>query len=271
MYRRHTLGLLAAAGIFPSRVLTTIAPQHGEIRDGLARHFAEEGSPGTFVSYNAEDYQILTTDKDRSARAMLPASSFQIANALIALETDAVADPDMDVFKWDNVTRDTESWNRDHTLRSAIAEAVVPVHQEIARRIGAERMQNYVDLIDYGNRNIGGGIDQFWLTGELRIDPFQQIDFIDRLRRRALPVSKRGQDLVRDLLPTFKIGKAVIRSSTGWLAAHNGQPPLGWMIGWVEKGATHTVFALNADMGEARHPAACMTLAQRCLADVGAI
>ena len=82
-----------------------------------------------------------------------------------------VGDPDKDVFKWDGVTRSIEAWNKDHTLRSAIAVSAVPVYQEIARRIGAERMQKYVDLFDYGNRDIGGGIDQFWLTGNLRIDP----------------------------------------------------------------------------------------------------
>jgi beta-lactamase class D len=48
-----------------------------------------------------------------------------------------------------------KAWNRDHTLRSAIAASAVPVYQEIARRIGAERMQKYLDLFEYGNRNIG--------------------------------------------------------------------------------------------------------------------
>ena len=47
-----------------------------------------------------------------------------------------VADPDKDVFKWDGVTRPIEAWNKDHTLRSAIAASAVPVYQEIARRIG---------------------------------------------------------------------------------------------------------------------------------------
>src|SRR5258708_36755126 len=102
---------------------------------------------------------------------MLPASTFKIPNPLIALETAVVADPDKDVFKWDGVTRPVEGWNHDHTLRSAIAASAVPVYQEIARRIGAERMQKYVDLFEYGNRDIGGRIDQFGLPVKLAIDP----------------------------------------------------------------------------------------------------
>jgi beta-lactamase class D len=156
-------------------------------------------------------------------------------------------------------------------MRSAIAVSAVPVYQEIARRIGAERMQKYVDLFEYGNRNIGGGIDQFWLTGDLRIDPIQQIDFVERLRRGVLPISKRSQDLVRDILPVTKVGDAVIHAKSGLLGAEIGKPSLGWMVGWVENGNTQTVCAMNMDCREPRHIADRMTLTQTCLRDIGAI
>jgi beta-lactamase class D len=269
--RRHTLGFLAITSTFPSRVFANVAPQRSEIRDGLAKRFVDEGTAGTFVGYKTDDYLIIASDKDRSGQAFLPASTFKIPNSLIALETGVVGDPDKDVFKWDGVTRSIAAWNQDHTMRSAIAASAVPVYQEIARRIGAERMQKYVDLFEYGNRNIGGGIDQFWLTGDLRTDPIQQIDFVDRLRRGVLPVSKRSQDLVRDILPVTKAGDATIRAKTGLLGAELGKPSLGWVVGWAEKGSAQTVFALNIDIREPRHVASRMTLAQQCLADIGAI
>jgi beta-lactamase class D len=271
IHRRRALGLLAAAGMLPSRGFADVAPQRSEIRDSLARYFADEGTAGTFVGYKTDDYLIIASDIDRSGQAFLPASTFKIPNSLIALETGVVEDPDKDVFKWDGVKRDIEAWNRDHTLRSAIAASAVPVYQEIARRIGGERMQHYVDLLDYGNHNIGGGIDQFWLTGEMRIDPIRQIDFVDRLRRGVLPVSKRSQDLVRDILPVTKVGDALIRAKSGLLGAEIGKPTLGWLVGWAEKGAAQTVFALDLDVREPHHVAARMTLAQRCLSDIGAI
>jgi beta-lactamase class D len=207
----------------------------------------------------------------RSGEGKLPASTFKIPNSIIALETGAVEDPDKDVFKWDGVTRSIEAWNKDHTLRSAISASAVPVYQEIARRIGAERMQKFVDLLDYGNHNIGGGIDQFWLTGDMRIDPMQQVDFLDRLRRGVLPVSKRSQELVRDILPTVKVGESVIRYKTGLLGAERGQPSLGWLVGWAEKGNAQTVFAMNMDCKTQDHIAARMTATQQCLTDIGAI
>ena len=271
IHRRHALGLIAAASCFATRGFAEVVYPRSEIRDALSAHFADEGTAGTFVGYRTDDYLIIASDKERSGQPMLPASTFKVPNSLIALETGVVADPDKDVFKWDGVVRSIEAWNRDHTLRTAIAASAVPVYQEIARRIGAERMQKYVNLFEYGNRDIGGGIDQFWLTGNLRIDPVQQVDFIDRLRRGTLPISKRSQDLVRDIIPVIKAGDSIIHAKSGLLGAEIGKPSLGWMVGWAEKGSAQTVFALNMDCREPKHIADRMKLTQQCLADIGSI
>ena len=271
IHRRHALGLLAAALFPPSRGFADVAPPRSEFRDGLAKRFVDAGTAGTFVGYKVDDYLVIASDKDRSGEAKLPASTFKIPNSLIALETGVVGDPDKDVFKWDGVVRSIEAWNKDHTMRSAIAASAVPVYQEIARRIGQERMQKYLDLLEYGNRDIGGGIDQFWLTGNLRIDPVQQVDFVDRLRRGVLRISQRSQQLVREILPVTKVGDAVIRAKSGLLGAEIGKPSLGWMVGWAEKGSAQTVFALNIDCREPRHIADRMAITQACLADIGSI
>jgi beta-lactamase class D len=269
--RRHVLWALAGSAMLPSRGFANVAPPRSEIREGLARRFTDAGTEGTFAGYKVDDYLVITSDGNRSGEAKLPASTFKIPNSLIALETGVVGDPDKDVFKWDGVTRSIEAWNRDHTLRSAIAASAVPVYQEIARRIGSERMQRYLDLLEYGNRDIGGGIDQFWLTGDLRIDPIQQVDFVDRLRRGALRVGKRSQEQVADILPVTRVGDSVIRAKSGLLGAEIGKPTLGWLVGWAEKGSASTVFALNLDVREPRHIADRMNLTQACLADIGAI
>ena len=269
--RRHALGLLAAASLLPARGLPMSPTSAASSATISPSGFSTLGTIGTFVGYKVDDYLIIASDKDRSGEAKLPASTFKIPNSMIALETGVVEDPDKDVFKWDGVTRSIEAWNRDHTLRSAIAASAVPVYQEIARRIGAERMQKYLDLFEYGNRDIGGGIDQFWLTGNLRIDPMQQVDFVDRLRRGVLPVSKRSQELVRDILPVTKVGDASIRAKTGLLGAEHGKPSLGWLVGWAEKGSAADRVCAQHGLQEPRHIAARMKMTQQCLADIGAI
>ena len=71
--RRHALGLLAAASFLPSRGLAHVAPQRSEIREDLAKRFADEGTAGTFVGYKIDDYLLIASDKERSGQAMLPA------------------------------------------------------------------------------------------------------------------------------------------------------------------------------------------------------
>lgn len=271
--RRHAIHLAACAAVFPVPAFAR-GPQ---VRDSLAKRFTDDGTVGTFAAYKAGEKLFILSDNSRSQQGILPASTFKIPNSIIALETGVVKDPDKDVFKWDGVTRSIPEWNRDHTLRSAIAASAVPVYQQIARRVGPTRMQSYVDAFDYGNHDIGGGIDRFWLSGHLTISPLQQIAFLDKLRRRKLPVSKRSQNLTCDILPVTKVGDSVIRVKTGLIgvddrtAIEGTQTSIGWLVGWAEKGSAQTVFALNLDIREPKHTASRMAIAQQCLADIGAI
>ena len=144
-------------------------------------------------------------------------------------------------------------------------------------RIGAERMKQYLDAFEYGNRDIGGGIDRFWLTGDLRISPMEQIAFVDKLRRGILPASSRAQELTRDILPVTKFGESIIKAKTGLVgvddktAADGVKAGVGWLVGWAQKSSEQTVFALNLDIREPKHTASRMKIAQQCLADIGAI
>jgi beta-lactamase class D len=275
--RRRVLGFVAATSLFPLRAHADTSLPRIEIRESLAKRFADDGTAGVFVAYDPSGKSLVASDAQRCAQAILPASTFKIANSIIALETGVVADADRDVFKWDGVTRAFPDWNRDHTLRSAIAASAVPVYQEIARRVGAERMQALVDKLDYGNRDIGGApIDHFWLSGNLRISPLQQVQFLDRLRRGALDVSKRSQDLTRDILPVTKVGTAIIRAKSGLIGvddkSSNGSvASVGWLVGWAERDGKETVFALNLDVRDPRHIASRAKLAQQLLADIRAV
>lgn len=277
IHRRHALSLVAAAAaVIPVRAFADVVPRY-EVRKNLQKYFTDEGTVGAFAAFRTDDQQVIASDHSRARDPVLPASTFKIPNSIIALETGVVSDPDKDIFKWDGKTHPIENWNKDHTLRTAIAVSAVPVYQEIARRIGKERMQKYVDMFEYGNRNIGGGIDRFWLTGDLRISPLEQIAFLDRLRRRALPVSKRAQDLTADILSVTKAGDAIIRAKTGQTGiddrrvVETGQASVGWLVGWAEKGSAQTVFALNLDIREPKHSASRMKIAQQCLGDIRAI
>jgi len=67
IHRRHALGLLAAAGLLPSRSFANVAPQRSEVHAELAKHFTDIGTVGTFVGYKVDDYLIIATTRTAPA------------------------------------------------------------------------------------------------------------------------------------------------------------------------------------------------------------
>src|SRR3954470_15306619 len=67
---------------------------------------------------------------DECGRRTLPASTFKVPHALIALQTHVVTDKT--VVKWDGTNRDYPAWNHDQTLESAIRMSAVWVFQQFA-------------------------------------------------------------------------------------------------------------------------------------------
>ncbi len=196
------------------------------------------GFAGAIVVYDARQDTFEAGHAERIDRRVIPASTFKVLNSLIALETGIVADARA-ILKWDGVTRERTEVNRDLDLQTAFRVSAVPHFQELARRIGPERMQKFVDAVGYGNRDISGGIDQFWLTGGLRISPREQVMFLSRLQRGDLPFSAAAQATVREMMVGEQTAEHTVRAKTGWAVLPGGENAGGW-VGWVERqGGVH--------------------------------
>jgi beta-lactamase class D len=221
----------------------------------------------TFVLWDDAGGHTLVCDAARAATPFLPASTFKIVNALVALEEGVMPSVD-ETLPWDGVDRGMPAWNADASLRTGMAASTVWFYQELARRAGHDRMQAWVDALGYGNRDIGGpeDIDRFWLDGPLRVTALEQTALVSRLARRELPFSARSQDLVAEIMlrASSDDGHVRLYGKTG--AASLGVPetgamlptdqryregdaglePTGWLIGWVEvDGAGFYAFAFN--------------------------
>jgi beta-lactamase class D len=196
---------------------------------------------GSTLIADARTGALVAGHAERVDRPLIPASTFKIISALVALETGVIADAQA-VIPWDSVTRDRPEINRDLDLQTAFRLSAVPHFQSLVRRIGPVRMQHALDTIGYGNRNIGGGIDQFWLTGALRISPRGQVAVLTRLLHDDLPVSRRSMAIVRAMMVNEATASYTIRAKTG-LTTPPGSETVGWWVGWVERGPVVHVFA----------------------------
>lgn len=211
----------------------TAKAQNYEERD-LSGFF--QGFEGTFVMLNVGQNKFIRCNKERSEKRLSPCSTFKIPNSLIGLETGVIEDEKF-MIKWDGTKRPIEAWNQNHTLQTAISNSVVWYYQELASRVGEDRMQKYVHEIHYGNEDITGGITKFWLQSSLKISAVEQVDFLYRLYRSDLPFSGRSMDITRSIIKLAETDGCMFYGKTGsGLGAIIDEKPktvLGWFVGYV--------------------------------------
>ncbi|HEX9950944.1 MAG TPA: penicillin-binding transpeptidase domain-containing protein [Rubricoccaceae bacterium] len=223
-----------------------------------------------FVLLDPATGRTRTSDAERAARRFLPASTFKLYNALVALDAGVVTDVDS-VWAWDGVERSIPAWNRDHTLRSGMVASTVWLYQRLATRVGRDRYAAAFAREPYGNSVMGDSLRWFWLDNSLQISANEEVRFVDRLRTGATGFSDDAERAVRGIVPVLAEragahGPVRLVAKTGWGGdAEMGIPDLGWIVGWVERDAADggpIVFALNVeadpasavpfDMGPAR-------------------
>jgi beta-lactamase class D len=253
--------------------LLCLAPLSAPAQD-LAQYF--KGVEGCFVLYDLKADRYLRYNEERCRRRFSPFSTFKIPNSLIGLETGVIKDAEF-VIPWDRVKyppdnwRKTEPfihWGQDHSLRTAIKYSALWYYRELATRVGAARMDQWLAKFNYGNHDASGGIDQFWLNSSLRISPDEQVEFLKAFYRGRLPVSKRSLEIVKEIITLEQTDSYKLSGKTG--GGPLGDRQLGWFVGNLEKKGNVYIFALNfegADFAAVRDER--INLTKRILAGLG--
>jgi beta-lactamase class D len=237
---------------FSLLIITSCSPNNVKEDSSLKKYFDEQHVTGTFGLYDNGTGQFLIYDLSRfKDSAFLPASTFKIVNSLIGIETGNIENEKM-VIKWDGVTRifpngDTaKAWNKDLTMEEAFKASAVPYYQEVARRIGKDTMQRWLDSLKYGTKKITTTIDNFWLDNSLKITPDEEMGLVKKLYFGQLPFQKRTQDLVKKLMIQEDNANYKLAYKSGWGFRENGKA-LGWIVGWIEENKHPYFFVLNVE------------------------
>ena len=179
----------------------------------------------------------------------LPASTFKIPNSIIALETGVVAN-DSTLFKWNGEKRSMAIWEQDLIFKDAFRLSCVPCYQDVARRIGVDRMNTYLKKLNYGHMVVDStNIDLFWLEGKSTINQMEQIDFLTRLYNSQLPIQARTEQIIKRMMVIEENPKFKLSGKTGW-SIRNGNNN-GWFVGFLETKSKAYFFATNIEPEEA--------------------
>lgn len=228
--------------------------QNWKSRDDWAQTFRTVHISGVIAVCSYPEAVCQTSDETRAQQRFIPASTFKIPHLLIALDSGVTPDTNK-TFKWDGTPQPLKGWERDHTYRGLLLDSVVPVFQGFARQIGETRERAYLQKFHYGNADVGGGIDRFWLDGALRISAAEQIAFLYQLYNNQIEAKPEFQWRTKDAMLIEATDTYVLRGKTGYSLGMPGtgdrsKPGVGWWVGWIEAG-THThVFAANFDIND---------------------
>ena len=204
-----------------------------KIDNNLKKYFDAKKVDGCFTMLNNSNGEITVYNMALDTVRALPASTFKIVNSLIGLETGSITNENM-VIKWDGIKRWNDDWNKDMDMKEAFKVSNVAYYQEVARRTGEEAMKKWVDSISYGNKNISGPIDSFWLNNRLKISPDEQLGLLKRLYFDQLPFRKSSQQIVRDVMLQEDNSAYKLSYKTGW-GFDEANNSIGWLVGWVEE------------------------------------
>lgn len=224
---------------------------------------------GAFVLIDCSSGDTLVHDEVIANTPHGPCSTFKIWNSLIASEEGLLADPDAPFWKWDGETRNFPGWNANQTWRSAFRTSCVPAFQDLARKIGPSRMQSWLDKIGYGNRDICGRPDAFWLprAGQrtILISPVEQARLICRLLSGDIPASPRTLSLLKEGMLLDSRADGTLYGKTGSGLRNASKAPssatdfdMGWLVGFSTANGTPKAYAclvLGPDLSgkDARH------------------
>ncbi len=221
--------LLAVVLLF----LCSCTQKKATIDNSIKKYFDEQHVEGCFTMMDNTSGEITVYNMAMDTTRVLPASTFKIVNSLIGLQTGKILNDTMTI-KWDGVKRPVEAWNKDMGMTEAFKVSNVPYYQEVARRIGPDTMKLWIDSMHYGNRNISGPIDSFWLNNRLKVSPDEQLGLLKRLFFDQLPFRKGVQESVRQAMLQEDNTAYKLSYKTGW-GYDEGNRSVGWLAGWIEE------------------------------------
>lgn len=178
-------------------------------------------------SHDAVHYYNLNRDTTH----LLPASTFKIMLSLVALELGVLQD-DKFIIPFNGDSSGRADWDKDLSLRAAFENSSEPFFKEVARRIGKERLQHFLDTCNYGNKLIKDSVTTCWTDNSLLISADEQVGFVRRLYFNQLPFTDRSQRIVRSLMLREQKNERKLYYKTGW--GENGANATLWIVGFAE-------------------------------------
>jgi beta-lactamase class D len=133
--------------------------------------------------------------------------TFQVPLALMSFDAGVLPNEQVRL-SWDGLKRAHPEWNKDHSASTWMRYSVSWYGQRLAKLLGPEKMQSYVDIMNFGNKDLSGGLATAWLPGNkeskstntLKISPQETLQFWNKFWQESFDLDKKSFSLTKRIL-----------------------------------------------------------------------
>ncbi|MDX1924734.1 MAG: class D beta-lactamase [Rickettsiaceae bacterium] len=202
-----------------------------------------------------ENGKVLQIEGDCATR-YAPQSTFKIALSLIGFDSGLLKDETHPLWSLpDGQDPYINVCKEDHDPRTWMRDSCLWYSRILTNKLGMEKFQDYVTKFSYGNMDLSGdkgqnnGLTQAWLSSSLKISPEGQVDFLQKVVDRKLPISSRGYNKTKKIMFIQEMAggwKLYGKTGNGAQFDKDGNKTdlqHGWFTGYIEKDNRRIVFA----------------------------
>ncbi len=206
--------------------------------------------------YNGQDkrYEVYNLDAAKEQRS--PCSTFKIVSTLAALENGIIS-TDSSLRKWSGEIFSNSDWNKDMTVKEAFRTSCVWYYRTLINEIGQERMQSFLNQLEYGNKDISDwegirnesntnpALKGFWLESCLKISPFEQVEILERIFQGETIYKSENLRALKDMMYVEQDATPIeIYGKTGYGRLNNISLD-SWFVGMFELASELKYFAIH--------------------------
>ncbi len=209
----------------------------------------------TFLLTNGVTNEIVLEIGPHINTQISPCSTFKMTLAVMGYDAGTLIDEETPTWDFQEGYDDfLETWKVPLTPQSWMTTSCLWYSKVLSLHLGLEKMQSYLNSMNYGNKDLSGGLAQpgpkgvAWINSSLKISPREQVEFIQKMVLGKLPIAPSAIQMTKTIL--FKEESSdgwKLFGKTGWSGSditkdgHTLQH--GWFVGWIEKGDQFFPFA----------------------------
>ena len=221
------------------------------------------GKDGCAVLYDQRADRYTVYNREEVFHRVPPCSTYKPYTALNALELQLIT-PEENEISWDGTANSIQSWNRDHTLRTAMQESANWYFQTLDRMAGAAQLERFFHRIGYGDCQIRSNLEHLWYGSGVKISAMEQVELLKGLCSNGFGAEPQNIVAVKEAIALNESG-FYGKTGTGRLEDAN---IAGWFIGFVESPENTRFIAVYLNSPEGADGAAAYEIACRILEKV---